>query len=200
MTVQLQYATEETLTINSIRQANNSLGRDRHIKMIKDKKKKMVLAILCALCCLSVTVMILTVIKTMNNVVTFTPPAFDPSAVTGVPNVPEELGFSSIEIEQGYKVYACGNLIAKGKNVDVYFTSPETNTVWLLLRVTDESGTVLGQTGIIQPGEYVKKLTLYEVPNKEKNVKLNIIAYQPKTYTSMGTVGLNTKLTIGGQG
>ncbi|MFY9381987.1 MAG: hypothetical protein WAO54_07225 [Eubacteriales bacterium] len=168
--------------------------------MTKDNKKKMVLAVLCALCCLSVTVMILTVIKTMNDAVAFTPPEFDPSAVTGIPNVPEGLGYSSIEVEIGYKVYACGNLIAKGKSVDVYFTSPETNTVWLLLRVTDESGTVLGQTGIIHPGEYVKTLTLYEAPDKEKNVKMNIIAYQPETYISMGTVGLNTKLTIGGQG
>jgi hypothetical protein len=136
----------------------------------------------------------------MNDAVAFTPPEFDPSAVTGIPNVPEGLGYSSIEVEIGYKVYACGNLIAKGKSVDVYFTSPETNTVWLLLRVTDESGTVLGQTGIIHPGEYVKTLTLYEAPDKEKNVKMNIIAYQPETYISMGTVGLNTKLTIGGQG
>ena len=168
--------------------------------MIKDKKKKMVLAILCALCCLSVTVMILTVIKTMNNVVTFTPPAFDPSAVAGVPNVRRSLAFPPLKSNKGIRYMPAAILIAKGKNVDVYFTSPETNTVWLLLRVTDESGTVLGQTGIIQPGEYVKTLTLYEAPDKEKNVKMNIIAYQPETYISMGTVGLNTKLTIGGQG
>lgn len=163
-------------------------------------KRRIILGILCALCCLSVTVMVLTVIKTINDKEPVMPPAFDPSAVTGIPNVPEELGYSSIEVEQGYKAYVCGNLFANSRNADIYFTSPETNTVWLLLHLTDEKGTVLGQTGIIRPGEYVKTLTLNMVPDKEESVKLKIIAYKPETYTSMGTVGLNTILKIVKQG
>lgn len=162
-------------------------------------KTKITLGILCALCCLSVFVMIFAVIKTVNDKEAAAPPAFDPTAVMGTPDVPKDLGYSPLEVEQGYKAYVCGELLAIGSNVDVYFTSPETNAVWLLLRVMDETGAVLGETGIIRPGEYIKTLTLNTVPHKDKSVKLKIIAYQPETYTSMGVVGLNTKLKIYGQ-
>ena len=160
------------------------------------RKKKIKLGILCALCCLSVAVTIFTVIKTVNDKKAFTPPVFDPAAIAGTPDVPENLGYSPLEVEQGYQAYICGKLFADVNNVDVYFTSPETNTVWFLLRVTDEKGNILGETGIIRPGEYVKSLTLKTAPDKESNIKLKIIAFQPETYTSMGTVGLNTKLKI----
>lgn len=162
-------------------------------------KKRILLGSLCALCCLSVAVMIFTVITVKNKEV-FTPPVFDRAAIAGIPDVPENLGFSPLEVEQGYKAYVCGKLFADGRNVDLYFTSPETNIVWLMLRITDETGNILGETGIIRPGEYVKTLVLNEMPEKEINVKLKIIAYRPETYTSMGTVGLNTKLKIKGQG
>ena len=163
-------------------------------------KKKIILGILCAVCCLSVAVMIFTIISTLKKRETFTPPALDLAAITGTPEVPENLGYSPLEVEQFFKAYVCGKLTANGSYVDVYFTSPETNAVWLLLRVTDEKGKILGETGIIRPGEYVKTLKLKTVPDKEANVKLNIIAYQPETYTSMGTVGLNTELKMNEKG
>ena len=109
-------------------------------------KKKITLGVLCALCGLSVCVMIFAVIKTLNDKGAVAPSAFDPTAVMGTPDVPKDLGYSPLEVEQGYKAYVCGELLAIGSNVDVYFTSPETNAVWLLLRLTDETGAVLGET------------------------------------------------------
>ncbi len=161
--------------------------------------KRITLGVLCALCCLSVVVMIYTLIMTINSKEPFIPPSFDQTAISGTPDVPENLGYSSFEVENGYKVYICGKLLANGSNVDVYFTSPDTNTIWLLLCIIDETGVVLGETGIIRPGEYVKTLMLDSAPDKEKNVKLRIIAYRPDTYISMGTVGLNTQLKIYGK-
>ena len=161
--------------------------------------KIIMLGILCVFCCLSVVVMIFTFITVKGNEV-FTPPEFDRAAIAGMPDVPPNLGFSPLEVEQGYTAYVCGKLFADGRNVDLYFTSPENNLVWLMLRITDETGTILGETGIIRPGEYVKTLILEKTPKKEINVKLKIIAYQPETYSSMGTVGLNTKLKITDRG
>lgn len=157
-------------------------------------KYKVILVIVSVLCCLSITVMIIAINKTVYDKWSFTPPAFDPNAITGVPEVPEELGYSSLEVEQGYAVYVCGKPVAKGRHADVYFTSPESNTVWLMLQIVGEDGRVLGETGIIRPGEYVKTVTLGTVPGRECKVKLKIIAYCPETYTSMGTIGLNTQL------
>ena len=159
-------------------------------------KNKIAIIILSVLCCLSVAVLVVAAAITLNNKNRFVPPDFDESVIKGTPEVPEGLGYSPIEVEQGYNVYVCGNLIVNGNNVDVYFTSPETNTVWVLLRMVDEYGTVLGETGIVQPGEYIKSLRLNTVPEQETNVKLKIIAYQPETYISMGSVGLKTKLKL----
>jgi len=80
--------------------------------------------------------------------------------------------------------------------VDVYFTSPETNEVWLKLALADDQGNVLGETGVIKPGQYVKQLTLGELPDADISVKMKIIAFEPETYVSMGTVPLHTTLKI----
>ncbi|MFA5561432.1 MAG: hypothetical protein WDA00_02175 [Eubacteriales bacterium] len=153
---------------------------------------------LSVICCLSVAMMIYALI-TATHETPFSPPEFDRTALVGTPEVPQALGYSRLQVEQGFQAYVCGNLLADGRQVDVYFTSPETNTVWLLLRLLDEQGRVLGETGIIRPGEYVKAVTLHAAPDGEQNLQLKIVAYQPETYVSMGTVGLHTTLKIGGQ-
>ena len=170
------------------------MGKQKRRK--QDKKNALTVGILTALCCLSIAVMVITAAVTLNRKETpsFTPPEFDAAAVEGEPDVPQGHGYSPVEVEQGYIAYVWCELTAKGGEVDVYFTSPRTNTVWLMLRILGNDGSVLGQTGVIRPGEYVKSVKLNTVPERETDVSLKIIAYQPETYISMGTVGLNTKL------
>ena len=126
----------------------------------------------------------------------FSPPAFDSAAVTGTPSVPANRGYTPIEVEQGYRVFLCGEPQAIGDSAEVYFTSPTDNTVWLKLKLSDTDGNVLGETGVIKPGEYVQNMKLYDIPTASVAVKLTVIAYQPDTWYSMGTVGLNTNLII----
>ena len=42
----------------------------------------------------------------------------------------------------------------------VYFTNAQENHVYLKLRVLDENDRILGETGLLKPGEYVKDVQL----------------------------------------
>ena len=81
-----------------------------------------------------------------------------------------------------------------GKAV-VYFTNAEENSVYLKLRVLDEDGNILGETGLLKPGEYVEGVELGETFSAGTTISLKIMSYEPDTYMSEGSVVLKT--TIG---
>lgn len=145
--------------------------------------------------CLAVilTVMIVILCNPKTKTAEFTPPPFESSAVRGTPEVPEDLGYSSPYKEgMGYRFSVCGNFTLNGTEATVYLTNPEQNDVWIKLRVTDEKGNVLGETGLIKPGEYVKNVSLTKTLPEGTKVKLKIMGYVPDTYKSAGSATLNT--------
>ena len=132
-----------------------------------------------------------------QNTAEFTPPPFDATTVAGVPEVPESLGYiSPYQDGMGYRFSVCGNVIMDGSNAAVYLTNPAENEVWLKLRVLDENGNILGETGLVRPGEYVKDVALTEKLTAGTKIKLKIMGYEPETYFSAGSATLNT--AIGG--
>ena len=80
----------------------------------------------------------------------------------------------------------------EGSNAAVYLTNPAENEVWLKLRVLDGNGNILGETGMIRPGEYVKDVALTENFTAGTKIKLKIMGYEPETYFSAGSATLNT--------
>ena len=123
----------------------------------------------------------------------FTPPPFEENAVSGVPKVSENLGYSSPYKEgMTYRFSVCGNVTAKGNDAVVYLTNAEENKVWLKLRVLDENGQLLGETGVLRPGEYVQYVTLKTVPPAGTKITLKIMGYEPETYHSAGSATLST--------
>ena len=58
----------------------------------------------------------------------------------------------------------------------------------------DEKGNILGETGLIRPGEYVRTLTLNGEVKPGTPVTLKIMAYEPETYHSAGAAALNTRI------
>ena len=127
----------------------------------------------------------------------FVPPAFDSNAVAGVPAIAEgENGYSVLDARGVYKVGVCGVVKVVDKKVDVWFTSPAENTVWLKLRVQDKkTGKILGETGLIKPGEYVQSVTFSDFPEAGNAITLRVMSYEPETYYSRGEVTLNTTLS-----
>lgn len=154
------------------------------------KKKNTPLILAAAICVLSLIVMIfaLTGQKKPQAAGEFTPPPFDSTAVVGTPDVPDGLGYSELDC-QVYKVSLCGKLNASG---DIWLTNPETNEVWLKVRVLDEKGNILGETGLVRPGEYVRTVALTTIPKSGTPITLKIMAYEPNTYYSAGAASLNT--------
>ena len=155
------------------------------------------LPVACMVCVLSLCAMVLALINNgkQEDVRLFSPPPFEKAAVSGMPTVPEELGWSEIYQDgMEFRAYICGNVIEKDDAADVYFTNSEEFDVWLKLRVLTADGTLLGETGLIRPGEYVKSVSLTSEVEDGTAIKLKIMAYEPDTYYSAGSVTLNTIL------
>lgn len=152
------------------------------------------------LCCLAAAVVILVLLLVpVKKPVTygdFTPPPFESSAVSGEPQVPAELGWSEMQIRDGLSASVCGVLNEQGGEVAVWFYNHPESDSWLKLRLLDEDGNILGDTGLIKPGEYVQYLTLEAVPKRDSTVILRIMGYEPETYYSAGSIGLQTTLVI----
>ena len=125
----------------------------------------------------------------------FVPPAFESTAIQGVPEVPEELGYTSPYREgMAYRFSVCANVTMDGRVATVYFTNPAENTVYLKLRVLDGNGEILGETGLLKPGEYVRVVELCEALDAGTQIQLKIMSYEPDTYLSAGSVVLKTEI------
>lgn len=123
---------------------------------------------------------------------TFTPPPFESAAVAGVPEVSEELGYTQLYKEgMVYRVSICGIVTMEEQDAIVYFTNTEGNEKYLKLRVLDEQEQVLGETGLLKPGEYVKAVALNKELKPGTPIKLKVMGYQPETYESAGCVTLS---------
>lgn len=163
------------------------------MKQDKNKiKNKLSLAVL--VCVLSIVVMIVTLCYHKSEMGEFVPPSFDEAAQTGIPVVPDGLGWQELDAT-AFKVSVCGKIIPNGVSADVWLTNPENNTVWLKLRVLDKNGTILGETGLIRPGEYVQTVTLDTMPKAGTSIVLKLMSYQPDTYYSEGAVTLDTTIS-----
>ena len=150
-------------------------------------------AFFCAVCVVTMFVVLLIPQRAVQG--DFEPPQFDSSAVRGEPAVPEGLGYSEPYREgMEFRAGLCGNINLNGETADVYFTNKAENSVWLMLRITDESGNVLANTGIIRPGEYVQAVKFTQKPENGQKIICKIMAYEPETYYSQGYFTLKTTI------
>ena len=134
--------------------------------------------------------------QTQSNAnATFVPPPVDANAVVGIPDVPDGLGWNELNANNVYKVSVCGVVKVTDGLADVWLTNPSTNTVWLKVRILDEKDNVLGESGLIRPGEYVQAVQLQKKAAKGAKIAMRIMSYQPETYYSMGEITLNTTIS-----
>ncbi len=128
----------------------------------------------------------------------FVKPEFDSNAIN-ITNekIPEELQYAEINVEEGYKVGVCNNLVLdESNNIKIYFRSLKENNVYVKLRIYDKEERVLAETGLIKSGEEIEKIKVENLKD-DTNVIVKIMSYEPDTYYSRGTVTLNTKIKIG---
>ena len=160
---------------------------------MKNKNNKYI-ALAATLCAVCITIMIITLsLPKKAPQGNFIPPPFDGSAVKGEPSIPDGLGYAEPYREgMGFCAGLCGNIIIKDNTADIYFTNKAENEVWLMLRITDENGALLAETGIVRPGEFIQSIQFKESPKNGQKVICKIMAYEPETYYSKGYFTLKT--------
>lgn len=154
------------------------------------------LALVTVVCVVCLVVMVYVLANPEEKTERFVPPPFESSAVSGTPDVPENMGYKELDAET-YQFSVCGFFAPENGKVDVWFTNPAANTVWLKVRVLDTDGETLGETGLLRPGEYVRSVALDPVPSPGAAVQMKVMAYEPDTYYSAGSVSLNTTVEGG---
>lgn len=158
------------------------------------KNNKWIIPILSVVCVVSLGFMIVALCKTAPTNTKFVPPDFDRNAISGIPEVPGEYGWSEIYQDgMSFRVGISQKIILNADNqADVYLYNSESNDVWLKLRILDDDGEILSESGLIKSGEYVKTVTFAESVHNGQKVKMKIMSYQPETYYSEGSIILNT--------
>lgn len=158
---------------------------------MKQSDKNLPLILTAVVCAVSLVVMVLALCVQRQTQPEFIPPPFEENAVTGIPEVPDDLGWTPLDTPN-FCATVCGNLVPKGNLADIWLYNNQENTVWLKLRILDENGHILGETGLLKPGEYVRSVMLTYVPESGAKITLKLMSYTPHTYHSEGVVSLNT--------
>ena len=123
----------------------------------------------------------------------FVPPAFDSAAVSGLPVGVDTSIYGTLILADGIAVSLYSAPTVTDGTAQVYFASHASNTAWVRLRLLDAQGVLLGETGLLRPGEYVESLILQTMP-KSGQVTAKILTYQPDTYYSMGSATAQLQL------
>ena len=142
---------------------------------------------------------IVTIVVAANrgNYNKFTPPPFDETAVSGMPEIEDQtLGYGVLALKEGFVMYACSAPVVENGEAVVYFTAEENNTVWVRLILLTEDGEQLGSTGLLKAGEYVRSIKLSRDIDEDMPIIMKFISYEPETYYSQGTASVNVTLRV----
>ena len=127
--------------------------------------------------------------------IVFIPPPFAEDAAQGSPQVRPEWGYAEITRPgMPFSAWLCGAPPEENGALRLCFTNPADSWVWLRLRLFDEAGQLVSETGILRPGEYLEWIPLNE-GSEAGPLTAEIMSYQPETYYSQGAVRVNIKGT-----
>ncbi len=161
-----------------------------------DKQQKIIALSLGALLLVLIVAVIVTAVLQSRPIKgDFTAPSFDPHAIEGIPPETQVSNYGKMTVSEGFAFCACAAAAMDDQGVKLYFTSPDTNTVWMKIVVRDAKGKLLGESGLIRPGEYLPSVALSERPsNKASTLYAQVYSYEPDTYYSKGSAGFEFKL------
>lgn len=127
-------------------------------------------------------------------------PPFESSVETGEPDVDPSLEYAQVNGDgMPYTFHVCGVFTVDNDlhKATVYFANDEDNDVLLKLEAYDDAGSLVGETGLVKPGEYVESVSLDTAFDNGDNVELRVVGYEPDTYYSAGNVTLRTIVSTG---
>ena len=178
------------------------MSKTKRIQNKRNSSGALLLTLVCvvALALVGVIVALVIVLQPKEKeIAEFVPPEFDSGAIEGMPSEADtaELGYSELYRDgMAFSASVCGAVNIEDGKADIYFTNPEKNTLWMKLRVFDESGRIIAETGLIKPNEYVKTITFSTVPANGSKIRMKIMTYEPDTYYSGGAVSMTTVANV----
>lgn len=122
----------------------------------------------------------------------FEAPPLETNAVAGTPgDLDESLSYQQMAVKEDYVVYLCATPKAEGDRLTLYFTCAPENTDLMKIRVFDEAGELLGESGLLTPGTYLPEVALSRALASGEMISIQVMAYEPETYYSGGSIRLN---------
>lgn len=122
----------------------------------------------------------------------FEAPPMEENAVAGAPEgLEESLSYQQMAVKEDYVVYLCATPRAADGRLTLYFTCAPENTDLMKIRILDEAGELLGESGLLSPGTYLPQVALAREPASGEMITIQVMAYQPETYYSGGSIRLN---------
>ena len=129
----------------------------------------------------------------------FAPPAFSENALAGAPDPTEVEGlpYGTLTLSEEMAVSMVSDLtVDENGDVEIWLTAPDTNQGWVMLRLVDEQGRVLAESGLLKPGRYIRTMHLDTVPKSGGIILAKILTYEPDTYYSMGSASAQVMLNV----
>lgn len=168
-------------------------GRGNHlfpVAFIECMKQKITLAGL-GILCLCLLALLLWILHTEKTSATFSPPSLDPQRQAGSPDPDLAPELQTLDVG-AYQIQICSQPRFKQRHAQVWLVNAAENQAWIKIRISDSQGNILGESGLICPGEYLCDVALSVQPESGATIKMKIMAYAPQTYYSLGAVDLVT--------
>lgn len=98
---------------------------------------------------------------------------------------------SPIEMNENYVIYIDGDMKVKKDVLKFYFASDKKNKVYTKIRIY-QGDKIIGESGIIKPGEYIENISLNEKIND--SIEIKVMGYDMDTYQSAGSANFEVKV------
>lgn len=162
--------------------------------MVSDKQK---VGLSISLCFCTFCAVFLCLVSA-GNYSTARHPPFEPNAREGTPSIAADanIGYSPVcHKDISWSAHIGDRFAPKTEDgqlyADVYFANDNSNVDYLMIQAIDENKSILGETGLLKPNQYVKRLFLRSCPAKGEPVRIQIISYQPEIYRNNGNIILH---------
>ena len=120
-----------------------------------------------------------------------------PEFANAATSIPEKLDYKekAIKVSEGYSLYIDPiPKLDQNDNLSINLVSLEENKIWIKVRILNAKEEIIGETGLIKPGEYLEKVQINQQLSENDQITYKIMGYEKDTYRSAGTISLNTRI------
>lgn len=96
-----------------------------------------------------------------------------------------------IEMDKNYIIYVDSNMKVKKDVLKFYFASDKKNKVYTKIRIY-QNNKIIGESGLIKPGEYIKKINLNT--KITSTIRIKVMGYNINNYQSAGSANFEVKV------